>query len=166
VVESTERWLPVVGYEGLYEVSDQGRVQSLDRVSKERRLKGRILKGGLSSNKRLTINLCRDGVQRSRMIYQIMMEAFVGPYPEGMEIRHLDGDPANCALENLRYGTRSENRRDSVVHGTHYQSKKTHCPYNHEYTEENTRINKKGARYCVTCMNHRNHKKSKNSPAI
>jgi hypothetical protein len=45
------------------------------------------------------------------------MLAFVGPRPPGLEIRHLDGDPGNNALNNLRYGTRSENLVDKSYHG-------------------------------------------------
>ena len=67
-----EVWLPVVGYEGLYEVSDQGRVRSLDRTVAHnlgaqafRRIKGRTLSPGRASNGYLTVMLSRDGKKRS-----------------------------------------------------------------------------------------------------
>ena len=59
---------------------------------------------------------------RTRKIHQLVLEAFVGPCPSGMMCRHLNGDPANNRLENLKWGTRSENQLDSVQHGTHYSS--------------------------------------------
>ena len=89
--------------------------------------------------------------------------AFVGPYPEGMEVRHLDGDPANnrwapgneqetqAAGGNLIYGTHAENMQDMLRHGTNWQAGVTRCPKNHEYTPENTRILKSGSRACLEC---------------
>jgi hypothetical protein len=53
-----------------------------------------------------------------RFVHRLVLEAFVGPCPEGMECRHLDGDPANNRLENLRWGTHRENAADQVRHGT------------------------------------------------
>ena len=65
------------------------------------------------------------GLKQSRhkiplVIHRLVLEAFVGLCPEGMECRHLDGNPKNNNLSNLRLGTRSENQQDSVSHGTKY----------------------------------------------
>jgi HNH endonuclease len=79
------------------------------------------------------------------------MTAFVGPPPSGQEIRHLDGNPANDHLYNLAYGTRSQNQKDSVRHGTHLSARRTHCPQGHEYTTANTIVTKTGGRLCRTC---------------
>lgn len=84
----SEGWLPVVGYEGLYEVSDRGRVRSLDRIVKRGsgtvRLRGRVLKAGIqrSSDGHQTggriVTLCRDGKRRTRLVHQLVVEAAVG----------------------------------------------------------------------------------------
>ena len=67
------------------------------------------------------------------------MEAFAGPCPGGLEIRHLDGDAANNRLSNLAYGTSSENGYDITRHGRNNHANKTHCDNGHEFTPENTR---------------------------
>jgi hypothetical protein len=86
-----------------------------------------------------------------RKVHQLLAEAFLGPRPEGMEVCHGDGNLMNCTLENLRYDTRGGNERDKRLHGTHHNSVKTHCPWDHEYTPENTYIDRKGSRNCRTC---------------
>ena len=71
-------------------------------------------------------------------IHQIVLEAFCGPCPDGMEVLHGNGIRTDNRLSNLRYGTRSENNADSIRHGTHPHSSKTHCPAGHAYSTENT----------------------------
>lgn len=110
-----ERWLPVVGFEGSYEVSDHGRVRSLKRP---RVPKTRILKATLTKKGYLVVNLFVDGLGRCRFIHRIMLEAFVGPCPNGMESRHLDGIPTRNMLNNLTWGTKAENAADKSIHGT------------------------------------------------
>ena len=71
--------------------------------------------------------------------HRLVMFAFVGPCPPGQEVRHLDGDKLNPSLDNLVYGTRSENMRDMVRHGAHacFRLKPT-CKYGHPFDEANT----------------------------
>lgn len=115
-----ERWLPVVGYEGLYEVSDQGRVRSLDRLVPHgrggtmRRRKGQVLKPGLSSAGYETVTLGKRG---SHGIHVLMLTAFVGPCPPGHECRHLDDVRTHNRLPNLAWGTRSDNMKDMYRNG-------------------------------------------------
>ena len=117
-----EVWKPVPGYEGLYEVSDQGRVRSLDRyvqcsgpvkgayVSLK---KGRLLRPGPSNYGHLSVVL---GRRQTRMVHDLVLRAFVGAPPTKRECCHNNGDPADNRLENLRWGTRSENNIDAVRH--------------------------------------------------
>ena len=119
----TENWKSVVGYEGIYECSDQGRVRSLTRRVRNSRgttskvngcyLRGQTLRGGY-----LGVNLCRDGTQKTYVIHILMMALFVGPRPPGLVIRHIDGNCQNNKLENLVYGTYKENSADRYIHGT------------------------------------------------
>jgi hypothetical protein len=67
----------------------------------------------------LNVALCRDGNQKTTQVHLIVMRAFVGLCPPGLETRHLDGNPANNSWpENLVYGTRAENLEDKFSHGT------------------------------------------------
>lgn len=153
-----ERWLPVVGFD-FYEVSDQGRVRSLDRtvphpVYGSARLRGKVLKARLSPA--ATYPSVTLAGQKLRYIHRLVLEAFIGPKPEGMVTCHSNGDPTDNRLENLRYDTYSSNLNDAVRHGTYRNGhgQKTHCKRGHEFTPENThlRSDKKG-RQCKTCNN-------------
>ena len=115
-----EVWKPIPGYNH-YEVSNLGNVRSIDRwlrfgrTEKLRFTKGRILRkcrndGGYEQ---ITLNR-RTGCH----VHQLVLLAFVGPRPKGMEALHGDGNKANNRLDNLRYGTRSENQLDRRNHGT------------------------------------------------
>lgn len=153
---TTERWLPVVGWEGYYEVSDHGQVRSLDRVIHGRwgrqRCQGRLLTPGCRPRDgRRHVQLCRANSMTPRLVYRLVLEAFVGPCPEGMEGCHNDGDASNDRLSNLRWDTKSENQRDLVRHGTHRQARKTHCPQGHALVSPNLASSKSGYRNCLAC---------------
>lgn len=133
-----ERWLPVPGYQGLYEISDRGQVRSIDRISpKGNQLKGRLLKERPLPNGRPRVSLSRNGKTVDAYTYRLVLEAFVGPCPEGMEALHWDDDHNNNALTNLRWGTRTENMRD-MSRNERGNAGVTHCPSGHPYTAENT----------------------------
>lgn len=133
----SEEWRPIPGFPG-YEVSDLGRVRSLDRDGLDgRRLKGRVLRPGVSRRYRV-VSLRRAGRTVTNGIHELVLLAFVGPRPEGAVTRHLNGDGADNRLVNLAYGTQSENLFDRREHGTSDRANRTHCPQGHEYTPENT----------------------------
>ena len=123
--ENTEIWKYVPGYEGKYVVSNMGRVKSLERkvrsvnwyTGKEffRTVKERILKPGPSNSGHLSVVLGHG--EAGKQVHQLVMKAFVGDPPEGMEVRHLNGDPTDNRLENLEYGTRTENILDVYYQG-------------------------------------------------
>ena len=109
-MSSAREWLPIPGYEGRYEVSNDGLVRSyvrFGRQSDKRREQPVILKS----------DTARGGYQKVRLqgravygVHQLVMLAFVGPCPAGMEVDHLDCDPSNNQLSNLQYLTPEENR--------------------------------------------------------
>jgi hypothetical protein len=112
---SKERWRAVAGYEGLYEVSDLGRVRSLPRRYR-RTLK--VLKPGISAEGRREFTLCRDNERWGVTAARLMLAAFVRPCPgPEYDACHNDGDPSNDALGNLRWDTRSGNLADRKKHG-------------------------------------------------
>lgn len=106
----TEEWRPVVGFEGFYEVSSEGRVRSFRRGAN-----GRLLRPGISSNDYPTVALGRGN---SRTVHSLVAAAFIGPCPEGEEVRHHDNDRRNPRATNLRYGTRAQNIADAQAAGT------------------------------------------------
>ena len=144
-------WLPAVGHPG-YEVSDEGDVRSVDRVVQTstgpRRYSGQILSQSINEHGYLYVEIGK--------VHQLVCEAFHGPRPEGMEVRHGNGwKPDNRAL-NLSWGTRPENTLDQVEHGTHNNARKTHCKRGHELSPVNTRLTPQGWRSCRICERIRN----------
>ncbi len=109
-----EYWAPVPGnWRWAYEVSDQGRVRNTT--------KGTLLKL-TNSDDYLTCSLAsRDRARRNFRIHRLVLEAFVGPCPDGMEGCHNNGDPADNRLENLRWGTPRENAADARKHQGKFQ---------------------------------------------
>lgn len=157
-----ETWRSVPGYEGIYEVSDQGRVRSLDRTVRQSNgnllnLKGRVLSPGAHRiNRRPTgkkvVALCVNGKGRTEFVHRLVLMAFVGPPPVGTEGCHRDDEGSNNNLGNLYWGSRSENLYDAVRNNRHWAVKKTHCKHGHEFTPENTAIHSSGSgRQCRTC---------------
>lgn len=99
-----EQWKDLVGYKGLYKISDQGNVWS------ERRQRMLSTK---PNKHRGYPEFCvvANGKQRTMSVHQEVMRAFVGPLLAGCQVRHLDGNPLNNRLDNLAYGTPKENAR-------------------------------------------------------
>lgn len=154
---TSERWRPVVGYEGLYEVSDQGRVRSLPRTvvrsdGRVRAFPGQMLRPHVAEGRR-TVTLCMDGGQRPRRVYVLVLEAFVGPPPEGMEGCHNDGDSEHDDLTNLRWDTRRGNVQDAVRHGSLANMRKDRCPWGHRLVAPNlvAATAQQGYRGCRAC---------------
>jgi hypothetical protein len=124
-----EHWRPVVRFEECYEVSDQGRVRSIDRVVMKfnpkrgaiipYRLRGKILALCRDRDGYLRAPLCKDGDERGAFVHTLVLEAFIGPRPTGLQACHWP-DPSrdNNRLSNLRWGSSSSNQRDRFDHGT------------------------------------------------
>jgi hypothetical protein len=147
-----ETWRPIPGYEGRYDVSDQGRVRSWLGWGKP---VPHVLACDRSSLGYVRVTLHLSGRQSTITVHRLVMQAFVGPPPEGLEVRHLDGDRTNNRLSNLRYGTASENMQDRIRHGNNQSLNKTHCPVGHPYDEANTWISSDGGRHCRACQRDR-----------
>lgn len=121
-----ECWLPIPGYEGFYSVSDAGRVRSEPRAvanagifkaAKTQAIRGCVLAQTVNSFGYRYVSLARDGRHKRCRVHQLVLLAFVGPRPTGLQGCHGDGDPANNARTNLRYGTPRDNAEDRVRHG-------------------------------------------------
>lgn len=118
----SEEWRPIPGFEGLYEVSSEGRVRSLDRIclgrdGREELHHGGVLTPQVLKNGYLEVTPCKDGKRKHRTVHSLVAEAFLGPRPAGLDVCHKDGDRSNNAADNLEYGTRSKNLRDCYSYG-------------------------------------------------
>jgi len=111
--EAQERWLPFVGFEASHEISDLGRVRSTAF--------GRILKIHHRRGGYLTLHMSARGKQKTAMIHQAVMAAFVGPPPAGYQVNHKNADKHDARLSNLEYVTPSENQlhADRLGRGAH-----------------------------------------------
>lgn len=125
-----ERWRPVVDYEGLYEVSDRGRVRSL-RFGRWG-TRQRILRPWTNPDGYKVVELCRRPGSTDKRVHCLVLESFIGPRPDGFYGCHNDGNPSNNHLGNLRWDTPSSNLFDKVKHGRDHNAVKTHCQRGHE----------------------------------
>lgn len=120
IAKTDEVWRPVVGND-FYEVSNLGRVRSLDRTTlgragSERKVRGRVL-AQQTNGVYPTVVLSQYGEATTELVHGLVAAAFIGPRPEGAEVLHDDGDSMNCREGNLRYGTSKENKQDTLRHG-------------------------------------------------
>ena len=117
-----EIWKDIPSWEGWYQVSDQGRVRSLDRYSTANsapaHYSGKILAANPTKTGYPMVTLSRPGVRSYKTVHNLVMLVFKGPPPKGLEVCHNDGIRTDCALGNLRYDTRRNNALDRNAHGT------------------------------------------------
>ena len=156
-----EEWRDIPGWEGSYQASSHGRIRSLDRKivypnGKEFSRRGRVLSPAKINSGYLHICLHRNQKQFHYLVHVLVLEAFVGPRPDGFQACHNDGNRLNNHAYNLRWDTIEANHADKIRHGTNRKKLATHCKNGHEFTAENTRIvNSKSGypiRRCAKCM--------------
>lgn len=125
VGDLTERWLPIPGYEGSYEVSDHGRVRSLDRVAPAtsrrgnkflRHVRGKLLSPHMSADDGYVRVRLWHPVGANPLVHSLVLAAFVGPCPADMQAMHADGTRSRNVLSNLTWGTPGHNGRDKKWH--------------------------------------------------
>ena len=105
-----EEWRDVVGYEGLYQVSNQGRVKSLERKDcLGRTVKGRILKPGMVGSGYLMISLCTGGKQKMFSVHRLVCQAFHENPDNKSDVNHINEDKTDNRACNLEWSTRKEN---------------------------------------------------------
>lgn len=115
-----EIWRDIPGLVGLYQASNLGRIRSVERevaISRRRnrgqfirRIRGRILRPAVHSGGYLFVNL--DRKHMGKPVHQLVAMAFHGMPPEQSEVLHINGNRKDNRVDNLRYGTRSENMHD------------------------------------------------------
>lgn len=122
MIQKPETWLPIAGYETLYDVSDAGRVRSLNRRIRTkngeiRMYEGLVLAASAGYAGYPEVKLSKHSKTKTERVHVLVAAAFIGPRPDGLDVRHLDGDPTNNAVGNLEYGTHQSNMHDMVRHG-------------------------------------------------
>lgn len=143
---SGEEWRPVVGFEGYYEVSNEGRVRSLHwaepRIMADR---------AHPRTGHLHVDLRGAGKKKAAYVHQLVARAFIGE-PTGPLVRHLDDVSTNNHVSNLAYGTLADNAQDALRNGRNHFANLTECHKGHPFTPENTRTRaKQGGRDCIQC---------------
>lgn len=112
---------PVAGYgSSRYLVDAFGNVFSRGRLFDRMLVPQVVINTGYEQ-----VKLYEDGTHRFRRVHHLVLEAFVGPRPAGMETRHLNGVRADNRLENLAWGTPTENAADKIRHGTATRRRRT-----------------------------------------
>jgi hypothetical protein len=104
-----EIWKQIENYEN-YSVSSLGQVRNDDTK--------KILKGCNGTHKRLVVNLCKNGIVKQFLIYRLVAFAFIPNPAEKSDIDHIDNNPSNNRIENLRWATRQENLRNTRIKST------------------------------------------------
>lgn len=121
----SEMWAPIAGYEGSYEVSDLGRVRSIERrvqsAGRNTFVRGRILRLFKDDKGYPMVGLCRDNKKWTAKVHRLVAEAFV-PGDKSLTVNHRDMCKSNNAAANLEWVSRDDNLAEAWEHGTH-------CPH-------------------------------------
>ena len=110
----TEIWKSVIGFEGLYEVSNLSRVRRVGAAHGAKR--GRVLKDQPNRGYR-SVQLWKNDKPKTCLVHVLVAEAFIGPKPDGHEVNHDDGKKTNNIGTNLEWMTRSQNMKHAYATG-------------------------------------------------
>ncbi|QJT70467.1 hypothetical protein [Microcystis phage MaeS] len=120
-----EIWLDIIGYEGQYQISNLGKVRSLDRIdTRGYNQKGRILRIKFTKNTGYaTVSLSSGSQVVQHRVHQLVAKHFVqNPYNKRV-VNHIDGDKKNNNYDNLEWNTHSENNKHAIDNGLRNSSK-------------------------------------------
>lgn len=122
-----EKWRDVVGYEGLYQVSNLGRIKSLyhfpaNKIGNDDKSKSRILRQGKATHGRTNdcyvVVLCKNKIKKTSNVHRLVAIAFIPNPLNKPHINHIDGNPLNNICTNLEWCTPKENTQDALRRGT------------------------------------------------
>lgn len=117
-----ELWEPIEGYEGYYEISNKGRVKSLDRTVpgiKKKTVSSRIMKTQADRTGYPRAYLTIGSKTKTVAVHRLVYKAFVGSIPKGQQVDHIDGNKLNICPENLQVLSRRDHRRKTVFTRQH-----------------------------------------------
>lgn len=154
-MQSTEPeiWKPIFGFEGLYEVSNLGRIRRDPSARGRGAVPGRVL--AVNENRtggHQWVTLYSQGFGTKVYVHRAVATAFL-PKSVAPVVRHQDDDPTNNRASNLAWGTQADNVQDMRTRGRARGrwSNAAACVHGHEYTTENTYITARGTRSCRAC---------------
>lgn len=146
----TEEWRPVPGFGGRFQVSSLGRVRRLRFTvhksdGNKQTYPERLLTASPHAAGYRTVALCYESKTHTTLLHRLIAQAFI-PNPDSLPfVRHLNDIPDDNRIENLAWGTQSDNMGDCVRNGNHNHARRDLCPRGHEYKQYATR------RGCPTC---------------
>lgn len=112
-----EEWRTIKGYEGMYEVSNEGRVRSLDRYAGKNYIKGKVLSMFKGTGGYTIVSLCINGKNKSFSVHRLVAEAFIPNPHDYPQVNHKDENKNNNDMNNLEWCTAKYNSN----YGTHNQ---------------------------------------------
>lgn len=114
-----EIWRDIVGYEGLYQVSNLGNVKLLKRTFSPnggtRVIENKIMKNYINRDGYIKVQLTNNGKQKTISIHRLVAQSFVKNEFEYNEVNHIDGDKSNNNIENLEWSNRSQNIKHAIL---------------------------------------------------
>ena len=115
-------WKDINGFEGKYQISEDGQVRSMDRIVQNKgrnmTVNGRVLKPWIDTWGYENVCLFKNGAGHSKKVHRLIAEAFIPPYT-GAQVNHIDGNKLNNSIENLEWCTGSENMHHAYHNGLH-----------------------------------------------
>lgn len=157
MTSTPEQWLPVVGWETSHEVSDYGKVRSIDRwITRRGQTKAFLCRGKLKTLTKTdhgyyVVTMKAEGRKLIEYVHYLVLRAFVGPRPIGYDCLHGVNGTLDNHLTNLQWGTSSQNRLDRRRDGTDPMLNRTHCPRGHPLIEPNLIKAMLPNRSCLAC---------------
>ena len=146
-----EIWLPVVGWEGLYDVSSLGNVRSHDRhkdIGRRKFYPGVLLRPTEVESGHQVVTLRYSPIKERVYVHRRVARAHI-PNPQGHKlVRHLNDNPSDNRVENLAWGTYSDNAQDRERNNP--RPERTHCVRGHEMNDQNRRL-QQGSWVCRRC---------------
>ncbi|MFY0128065.1 NUMOD4 domain-containing protein [Bacillus cytotoxicus] len=119
-----ETWKDIEGFEGFYQVSNLGKIRSLDRYVPKRNgqkqfFRGKIISTYINNSGYECVDLARGGKKVKNTVHRLVAKHFCKGYREKLDVNHIDADRLNNKAENLEWMSRIENIRDCIKRGTH-----------------------------------------------
>jgi len=141
-----EEWRPIPGYEGRYAVSNDGRLMSFLACPAGREMRAVLQNGYRSVGLRAA-----DGTKKIHRVHRLVLMAFDRLPVDGEVARHLNDVKSDNRIENLAWGSYSDNTQDCIRNGGNYWLSKNQCHSGHDLTPDNVQISRKGERTIRSC---------------